>query len=101
MGLSIGSATSGADSEGLEELYQSIHAECIQSAITVMHENTTKVKEAIRECWSGTDEETFEANLDKFINNVETALNGYDTAIRDEFNSVFQQWVEFQAKNVS
>lgn len=99
--MDIGKATAGADSTGLEELYQSIHADCIQSAINVMNENTAKVKEAIRECWSGTDEEKFEANLDKFIEQVEAALDQYDKAIKTEFSSVFQQWVEFQAKNVS
>lgn len=99
--MDIGKATAGADSTGLEELYQSIHADCIQSAINVMNENTTKVKEAIRECWSGTDEEKFETNLDKFIEQVEAALDQYDKAIKAEFDSVFQQWIEFQAKNVS
>lgn len=99
--MDIGKATAGADSTGLEELYQSIHADCIQSAINVMNENTAKVKEAIRECWSGTDEEKFETNLDKFIEQVEAALDQYDKAIKAEFDSVFQQWIEFQAKNVS
>lgn len=101
MALNISGATSGADSTGLEELYQSIHADCIQSAINVMNDNTAKVKEAIRECWSGTDEEKFEENLDKFISQVESALNNYDNAIKTEFDSVFQQWVDFQAKHVN
>lgn len=101
MNLDINNATSGADSTGLEELYQSIHADCILSAINVMHENTDRVKEAIRTCWSGTDEEKFEENLDKFIGQVESALNEYDNAIRTEFDSVFQQWVDFQAKHVN
>lgn len=75
MNLDINSATAGADSTGLEELYESIHADCILSAINVMHDNTARVTEAIRTCWSGTDEERFEENLNTFIGQVESALN--------------------------
>ncbi len=99
--LTIGSATTGADSHGLEELYEHIHTDCIKKAITVMNENKAKVEEAIRECWSGTDEEKFEENLEKFIKQVEDALEAYDKAIQSEFSSVFQQWIDFQAKNVN
>ena len=43
MALTIGSATIGADSEGLEELYTKIHAECIEEARELVNK-TDKVK---------------------------------------------------------
>jgi hypothetical protein len=98
--LNISGASEGADSTGLEELYTQIHAECIQAAIDTMNDGATKVTEAIKECWSGDDEVKFEENFTTFRQQVEKALNDYDTAIKNEFNSVFQQWIEFQASHV-
>lgn len=99
MGLSIGSATVGADSEGLEELYTKIHAECIEQARTIVN-NTEAIKEAIKDCWNGKDEEKFEQNLDKFVQKVDKALEAYDTAIKDEFTAVFKEWINFQENHV-
>ena len=62
---------------------------------------TDKVKEAIRECWNGSDEKKFEENLNTFVGKVDAALQTYDEAIKNEFNSVFQNWIEFQNKHVS
>lgn len=101
MALNISGATAGADSTGLEQLYQDIHADCIQSAIETMNSGVSKVTDAIKECWSGDDEVKFEENLAKFVSQVEQALNDYDNAIKAEFSSVFQQWVDFQSKHVS
>ena len=100
MALTIGSATIGADSEGLEDLYTKIHAECIEEARELVNK-TDKVKEAIRECWNGSDEKKFEENLNTFVGKVDAALQTYDEAIKNEFNSLFQRWVEFQSKHVS
>ena len=100
MALTIGSATIGADSEGLEELYTKIHAECIEEARELVNKTDT-IKEAIRECWNGSDEKKFEENLDTFVGKVDAALQTYDEAIKNEFNIVFQNWIEFQSKHVS
>ncbi len=101
MALNISGATAGADSTGLEQLYKDIHVDCIQSAIETMNNGVSKVTDAIKECWSGDDEVKFEENLEKFVSQVEQALNSYDNAIKAEFNSIFQQWIDFQSKHVS
>ena len=46
-------------------------------------------------------EKKFEENLNTFVGKVDAALQTYDEAIKNEFNSVFQNWIEFQNKHVS
>lgn len=100
MALSISSATSGADSAGLEELYRKIHAHCIEDAKSMVSK-TGNIKKALKNCWQGIDEEKFEDHLDTFVGQVNEALTAYDEAIKTEFNSVFQEWVQFQNSHVS
>ncbi len=97
--LNIIEATEGADATGLEDLYGSIHQK-FRNTYNRVDDGAHEVTAALKECWSGEDEEKFEENFMNFIKQVKNAIDSYDKAIKYEFIEVFNQWVEFQKTNV-
>ncbi len=94
-----GESEYGVSASELTNLYDSIRVILTETAQEAIN-NTGGIENSLAEAWHGPDEERFVENLHTFCKEVCEALNKYNTAIQQEFQSVEDQWVEFQNKNV-
>ena len=81
-----GEAEYGVSASELTNLYDSIRVILTETAQEAIN-NTGGIESSLADAWHGPDE-------------VCEALNKYNSAIQQEFQSVEDQWVEFQNKNV-
>lgn len=92
--------TEGISQKKLQDLYEDIQTILIKDAKKKL-ENTKDVQTALKKGWEGEDRDIFIDNLEKLADKIVDVLNQYDEAIRACFQQVIDDWVDFQAKNVT
>ncbi len=99
MGLGINDVSIGASNQGVLDLLDDIKLEMVTNAKKELSDYK-EVENALKKGWSGDDCDKFLKNFEKMEKEIENKLDEYYQLINKQLLDMYDQWREFQAKNV-